>query len=122
MLRIETLDVKGETATRKEKRPMKSYVFRVVVEEDTTASGQGAYHAYCPALKGCHTWGRTYDEALANVREAVELYIDDLREARRSRSILSAALSSGPHRQWRSTYDRSPAWHHRSRAAAGTPR
>lgn len=60
---------------------MKSYVFRVVVEEDTTASGQEAYHAYCPALKGCHTWGRTYDEAFANVREAVELYIDDLREA-----------------------------------------
>ena len=49
---------------------MKSYVFRVVVEEDTTASGQEAYHAYCPALEGCRTWGRTYDEALANVREA----------------------------------------------------
>jgi predicted RNase H-like HicB family nuclease len=61
---------------------MKSYVFRVVVEEDTTASGQEAYHAYCPALEGCRTWGRTYDEALANVREAIELYIDDLSEAR----------------------------------------
>jgi len=41
-------------------------------------TGEKAYHAYCPALKGCHTWGRTYDEALANVREAVELYVDDL--------------------------------------------
>ena len=60
---------------------MKSYVFRVVVEGDTMASGQEAYHAYCPALKGCHTWGRTYDEALANIREAIELYLDDLREA-----------------------------------------
>jgi predicted RNase H-like HicB family nuclease len=81
ILRIETAGVEGKTTTRKEKWPMKSYVFRVVVEEDTTASGQEAYHAYCPALKGCHTWGRTYDEAFANVREAVELYIDDLREA-----------------------------------------
>ena len=55
---------------------MKSYVFRVVVEDDEMETGEKAYHAYCPALKGCHTWGRTYDEALANVREAVELYVD----------------------------------------------
>jgi hypothetical protein len=51
--------------------PVKSYIFRVVVEDDATENGQEAFHAYCPALKGCHTWGRTYDEALANVREAV---------------------------------------------------
>jgi predicted RNase H-like HicB family nuclease len=31
---------------------------------------------FCPALKGCHTWGRTYDEALANIREEVELYVE----------------------------------------------
>jgi predicted RNase H-like HicB family nuclease len=74
-------EMAGETSTQKEEWPMKSYVFRVVVEEDTTAGGQEAYHAYCPALKGCHTWGHTYDEAFANVREAIELYIDDLREA-----------------------------------------
>jgi predicted RNase H-like HicB family nuclease len=67
--------------TRKENRPVKSYVFRVLVEEDTTASGERAYHAYCPALKGCHTWGHTYDEALANIREAIELYVEDLHEA-----------------------------------------
>ena len=67
--------VKPETA------PVKSYVFRVVVEDDVMETGEKAYHAYCPALKGCHTWGRTYDEALANVREAVELYVEDLRES-----------------------------------------
>jgi predicted RNase H-like HicB family nuclease len=60
---------------------VKSYVFRVVVEDDEMETGEKAYHAYCPALKGCHTWGRTYDEALANVREAVELYVEDLRES-----------------------------------------
>jgi len=49
--------------------PVKSYVFLVVVEDDAMETGEKAYHAYCPALKGCHTWGRTYDEALANVRE-----------------------------------------------------
>ncbi|MHB8523792.1 MAG: type II toxin-antitoxin system HicB family antitoxin [Limisphaerales bacterium] len=70
-----------KVTTKKETRPMKSYVFKVVVEKDATADGQKAYHASCPALKGCHTWGRTYDEALANAQEAIELYIEDLREA-----------------------------------------
>jgi predicted RNase H-like HicB family nuclease len=60
---------------------LKSYVFKIVVEEDSFEDGRSAYHAYCPALKGCHTWGHTYSEALANVREAVELYVEDLREA-----------------------------------------
>ena len=60
---------------------MKSYIFKIVVEEDAFEDGRIAYHAYCPALKGCHTWGHTYSEALANVREAVELYVEDLREA-----------------------------------------
>ena len=60
---------------------MKSYVFKVMVKEDAFEDGRKAYHASCPALKGCHTWGHTYEEALANIQEAVELYIEDLREA-----------------------------------------
>ena len=76
---------RGETETghnrAKGAAAMKAYIFRVVVEEDALRSGQRAYHASCPALKGCHTWGHTYAEALANIREAVELYIEDLREA-----------------------------------------
>ena len=46
---------------------MKSYIFDVVIEEDFFEGGDPAYHAYCPALKGCHTWGHTYEEALVNV-------------------------------------------------------
>jgi len=63
------------------RKPLKSYVFRVVIEDDVTEGGEKAYHAFCPVLKGCHTWGRTYEEALANIREAIELYVDDLRES-----------------------------------------
>jgi predicted RNase H-like HicB family nuclease len=59
---------------------MKTYIFKVVIEEDPKGD-QMAYHACCPALKGCHTWGYTYEEALRNIREAVELYIEDLRES-----------------------------------------
>lgn len=39
-----------------------------------------AYHAYCPSLKGCHSQGETLDEALANVREAIEAYLESLQK------------------------------------------
>ena len=60
---------------------MKSYIFDVVIEEDFFEGCDPAYHAYCPALKGCHTCGHTYEEALVNVQEAIELYVEDLIEA-----------------------------------------
>jgi predicted RNase H-like HicB family nuclease len=58
---------------------MKTYIFRVFIEEDPK-DDRMAYHAYCPALKGCNTWGYSYEEALKNIREAVDLYIEDLKE------------------------------------------
>jgi predicted RNase H-like HicB family nuclease len=60
---------------------MKSYLFKVVVEQDKFPDGREGWHAFCPALKGCHTWGHTREEAMANAREAVELYVQDLIEA-----------------------------------------
>jgi predicted RNase H-like HicB family nuclease len=60
---------------------MKSYLFKVVIKEDAFEDGRKAYHAYCPALPGCHTWGHTPEEALSNVQEAVELYVEDLLDA-----------------------------------------
>ena len=56
-------------------------MFRVVIEEDRFENGSLAYHASCPALKGCHTWGHSPEEALANIREAAELYVEDLVES-----------------------------------------
>jgi predicted RNase H-like HicB family nuclease len=54
-----------------------SYSFRVVVEPD-----EDAWHAYCPALvrHGGATWGRTREEALANIAEVVHLVVASLRE------------------------------------------
>jgi predicted RNase H-like HicB family nuclease len=57
---------------------VKSHIFKVVIEEDSFENGVRAYHAYCPALRGCHTWGHTPEEALTNIGEAVELYVEDL--------------------------------------------
>ena len=39
----------------------------------------GGYHAFCPALKGCHAQGDTYEEASANIEDAVALYIESLK-------------------------------------------
>ncbi len=40
-----------------------------------------SFHAFCPELKGCHTFGQTPKEALANLKEAVSLYLDDEMES-----------------------------------------
>jgi len=60
---------------------MKSYIFNVVIDEDVFEDGRQAFHAHCPALKGCHTWGHTFEEALVNIQEAVDLFVDDLMAA-----------------------------------------
>ncbi|MCL6641990.1 MAG: type II toxin-antitoxin system HicB family antitoxin [Candidatus Bipolaricaulota bacterium] len=58
---------------------VRTYTFKVVIEEDAFADGTPAYHAFCPALPGCQTWGYTREEALRNLHEAVELYLESLR-------------------------------------------
>ena len=32
--------------------------------------------AYCPSLRGCVSQGKTVEEAIANIREAIELYLE----------------------------------------------
>jgi antitoxin HicB len=41
---------------------------------------EGGYHAYAPDLPGLHTQGDDLEEALANAREALDLYVEGLRE------------------------------------------
>jgi predicted RNase H-like HicB family nuclease len=52
--------------------------FLVIVEEGPTSFG-----AYVPDLPGCIAVGETRQEALALVREAIELHLADLRETGR---------------------------------------
>lgn len=40
----------------------------------------GKYIASCPAIKGCHSQGDTYEEALKNIQEAIELNLEHLGE------------------------------------------
>lgn len=62
------------------KGKMRTYVFKVVIEEDPFEDGRMAYHAFCPILKGTSTWGYTKEEALKNIREVAEMTVESMIE------------------------------------------
>ena len=37
---------------------------------------EGGYTVYVPSLKGCVSQGETKEEALKNIKEAIELYLE----------------------------------------------
>ncbi len=43
-------------------------------------SDEGGYTAYVPSLPGCISEGNTLEEALANIREAIELYLEPVED------------------------------------------
>ena len=43
-------------------------------------SEEGGYTVYIPALPGCISEGDTREEALANIREALELYLEPVED------------------------------------------
>jgi predicted RNase H-like HicB family nuclease len=49
--------------------------YTIVIEPD-----EDAFHAYVPVLKGCHSSGDTPEEARRNILEAIELYVETLRD------------------------------------------
>jgi predicted RNase H-like HicB family nuclease len=51
-------------------------IFKVVLEP----SDEGGYTVYVPALPGCISEGDTLEQALQNIREAIELYLEPLQE------------------------------------------
>lgn len=54
--------------------PMKKRMqnFTVIIEKEKN----GFYIGSVPALKGCHTQGKTIDELLKNIKEAIELCLE----------------------------------------------
>jgi len=49
--------------------------FKVFLEPDLD---YGGYVVVCPSLPGCYSQGKTVSEALANIREAIELVLEDM--------------------------------------------
>lgn len=37
---------------------------------------EGGYSVWVPALAGCASQGETFEEAMKNIREAIELYLE----------------------------------------------
>lgn len=52
---------------------MKNYQFPIYIEKDET----GYYVVECPIFRGCYTQGRTLDEALKNIREVIDLCLEE---------------------------------------------
>jgi len=46
----------------------------VIIQQDE----DGRFNAFCPELVGCASWGLTYEDALKNIKEAIELYLEDI--------------------------------------------
>ena len=53
-----------------------SVKYRVVIEQDE----DGVFVAECPSLPGCISQGKTRDEAVANIRDAMSGYLASLKK------------------------------------------
>ncbi len=67
------------------------YKVSIVIEKDDFG-----YYAYSPELEGCQTQGDTFEEVMANIKEAIELYLSTLSDeeikASLSKEILTTSL------------------------------
>lgn len=59
---------------------MKFYSYRIIIEPDE----HNTFHAYVPALPGCHTWAETMGGVRKNIRDAIDVYLRSLRADRES--------------------------------------
>lgn len=53
--------------------------YRIMIKKDGKF-----YHAYVPSLVGCHSQGKTIDEAKKNIREAITGYLKVLQSQKQA--------------------------------------
>jgi predicted RNase H-like HicB family nuclease len=74
-----------------EKRWLMTSKVSVIIEKD-----EYGYYANCPELEGCQTQGDSLEEVIANIKEAIELYLETLSKDEikqcLSKEILTTAL------------------------------
>lgn len=51
---------------------MRQYDFPIIIEQDNEG-----YFATCPELQGCYSQGNTYEEAISNIKDAINLHLQD---------------------------------------------
>ena len=54
---------------------MKNLHLPIIIEMDE----DGYYIVSCPLFKGCHSYGETIDEALKNIREVIDICLEETR-------------------------------------------
>jgi len=67
----------------------KGLTLPLIVERDE----DGFYVVECPILEGCYSQGKTIDEALQNIREVIELVLEEKRNQEILRSYRPRELS-----------------------------
>lgn len=55
---------------------MKKLHLPIILEQDE----DGYFIASCPLFKGCHSYGKTIEEAIINIKEAIEMCLEELEE------------------------------------------
>ena len=48
---------------------------------------QYGYDAHCPALPGCHSQGDTLEEAIENIKDAIETYLRMIAEETKNATV-----------------------------------
>ena len=71
-----------------EKGANRSYKVGVVIEKD-----EHGYYAFCPELEGCQSQGDTFEQALNNIKEAIELYLETISEDDRKNCFSFSTVS-----------------------------
>ena len=68
-----------------------SYKVSIIIEKDVDG-----YYAYSPELEGCQSQGDSYEDALNNIKEAIELYLKTVtpedRKTLLSKEIMTTSL------------------------------
>ncbi len=83
---------------KQEKTPLKGYKFTVVLREEDV----GGYSVRCVDLPGAISQGETKEEALKNIKEAIEAYLeafpdelkilDELKKATRRKEVVDIVV------------------------------
>jgi predicted RNase H-like HicB family nuclease len=56
--------------------PLQPKYFSAMQYNVVMVESEEGFAVSCPALPGCHSQGATHDEALANIREAIQLWLE----------------------------------------------
>lgn len=66
-----------------------TYHLPILVEKDE----KGFYVVECPVFEGCYTQGKTLDKALANIKEVIDLVLEEKENQKLLKSYKSEEFS-----------------------------